>query len=1112
MSKLLKNLNSLPERVLNRFGLGIRSKLIIIFLLVKVIPLILLAVIAWRQVTIQGDVLKTIAVEDSAEALNDSAVENIERMSTDAAVKVADFLYARDRDILYLANLEPTEENYRLFAEAKTGRLIKKGRWDLAPDGQSWLAMDTPPVEGLGVSTNIENNDMDGFNPRPRESFEYEQIPLYDEISFIDLEGRERVKVIMPNSRKVHFPLNPELKDISRQENTYVKAESYFEALKKLKPGEIYVSDVIGAYVGTNYIGMYTPEIVAQAAADRGYDIEFKPEEQAYAGEENPNGQRFEGIVRWAAPVAGPEGTVKGYVSFALNHDHIMEFVDHITPMPQRYTELPSAYEGNYAFIWDYLGRSIAHPRHHSIVGFDPQSGAPQVPWLESSIYEGWRESGQPKWTEYVRGYPNYFEQSRSKRPAADLTRQGLVGLDCRYLNNAPQCTGWLDLTAGGGSGSFYILWSGLYKLNTAAAIPYYTGQYAPSEANGWSRRGFGFVAIGSGLDDFTQPARETEQKLAEAVKENLSDTFWQLSTTTVLLIVAVVFIAIWMASFITNRITRLISGISRFRAGERQFRFKAPVKDEFGTLADSFDDMADSIADSVKSPLSIIDMNQQIIYMNDYGLELCKQTLSQIVGAPYGLTSIYPEDSKYDPVKALQEGHEAGIYYSEDSGRYHKGVANYFLSKEGERLGYIIETADVTEMVLKQIELEQAMNAANQANEHKGEFLARMSHEIRTPMNAIIGLASLVRRSLSGFRDDSGEISEIKENIHQIESSSHHLLGLLNDILDISKIEAGKIALSEEKVEIIRLADTVSSIITPRCNEKKIEFVTSFDTFEHSTFLSDSLRLRQVLINLLGNAVKFTPERGRIDFQIKKLDRKNDQTLVEFIVRDSGIGISEEAMKNIFQPFEQASSKITRNYGGTGLGLTISQRIVNMFGGVIEVDSSPGRGSEFRFSIWLRETSPEVYSRRKTAEPEADFSGRRVLLVDDVDLNRKVARSMLKISGVAVDEAADGLEALRVFEASPENYYDLILMDVQMPNMDGYEASQAIRALERPDAETVPIVALTANAFNEDIEKAHQAGMNEHIAKPVKLDKLFEILGKFLSPSGGQTAGADKK
>ncbi len=220
-------------------------------------------------------------------------------------------------------------------------------------------------------------------------------------------------------------------------------------------------------------------------------------------------------------------------------------------------------------------------------------------------------------------------------------------------------------------------------------------------------------------------------------------------------------------------------------------------------------------------------------------------------------------------------------------------------------------------------------------------------------------------------------------------------------------------------------------------------------------------------------------------------------------MVKDNGIGISDEAMKNIFKPFEQAGSNITRKYGGTGLGLAISQQIVKMFGGEIVVDSRPNQGSEFKFSLWLKETSRETFDLKNLDQPDGQFEGRKILLVDDVDLNRKVARAMLKITGVTVDEAGDGLEAVKAFKDSTLNNYDLILMDVQMPNMDGYEAARAIRNLDRLDAAVVPIVALTANAFNEDIEKARRAGMNDHIAKPVKLEKLVEVLHKFIKVQG---------
>jgi PAS domain S-box-containing protein len=1202
-----------------------RAKLIIIFLFIKIIPLIILTLIAWRQFVLLGDGLKEISVNDSSAALNNSAVENIERMTTDTARRVAEFLYGRDDDILYVADIEPTEENYRQFVAGKTGRLIKAGEWRLAPDGQSWIPAETAaPAEGGGVSTNSENNDMDGFHYRSPETFDYENVPLYTEITFVDLEGWERYKVVTSDR------MDPRKKNVSDRMNTYVKAETYFEELKNLKPGEIYVSDVIGAYVRSNYIGMYTPDVVAGAAETRGYDIEYKPEEQAYAGMENPNGKRFEGIVRWATPVTDGNGEIIGYVTLALNHDHIMEFVDHLTPMNERYTELPNAFSGNYAFIWDYKCRSICHPRHHSIVGFDPETGEPETPWLESSVYDAWQASGVPKWTDFVKDIPIFDMQSREKTPAPALTREGLVGLDGRYLNNAPQCTGWMDLTENGGSGSFYILWSGLYKLTTAAAIPYYTGHYAP-EANDGSKRGFGFVAIGAGLEDFTSPARETEVRLGAAIGRALTDTFVQLIITTGVIIVLVVVIAIWMASYLTNSITRLIKGISRFKAGERQFRFNASAKDEFGALADSFDDMADNIVNSVNGPLCIVDLDLKIIYMNEYGLAMNKKTLPEVVGMPYAENSVYPVGSKFCPIKALEEGYEAETYYLEESKQYVKGVANYFLGRDGERIGYIVVTTDVTEMARErlkieeqkvlldtifssspdliwykdvqgryltvnpryadiigrptevfvgktteeilppalaklsgdkdaaalaseaplyteerivfadghdesldsvrtpifdasgtpvgllgfarnvtarvtmenelrntQIDLEQAVFDANRANQHKNEFLARMSHEIRTPMNAIIGMTSIVQRKLDEESEKGVEMTDVKDHMYQIEASSQHLLGLLNDILDISKLDAGKIELSEETVELSKLVNTVVGIIKPRCDEKSIHFETVLDDFSPAAFISDSMRLRQVLVNILGNAVKFTPVHGKIEFLIGKKDRKDGRTLVSFTVRDTGIGISEEALPMIFRPFEQGDGGLSRQYGGTGLGLAISRRIVQLFGGEIAVESKVGEGSAFSFDIWLRETE-DLSGEAAISDATDKFTDKRALLVDDVEINRIIVMSLLEITGMAIDEAEDGPEAVKMFEDSPENTYDIIFMDVQMPQMDGYEATTRIRALDRPDARSVPIVALTANAFKEDVDKALQSGMNAHMAKPVEMDKLVEVLFRFL-------------
>ncbi len=1231
MKRLKTSIGALSQR-LSAQGVGLRGKLITVFLLVMVIPLVILTMFAWNQLTELGTLLQKIAVDDASLSLNASAVENIERMSTDTADDVADFLYARDADLRYLATLAPSWDAYHRFGESIQGRLMDPGSWDLSADGTTWMRTDPPKASpGAIRSSNTENNDRHGFSYRAPDNYTYSSVPLYDEIAFIGLDGRELVKYVTPNSTKTHYPFSSALLDVSKKENTYVKAESYFEALKELEPGEIYVSDVIGAYVPSNFTGMYTPTAVETAASDRGYDIPYAPENQAYAGVENPNGRRFEGIVRWAMPVTDGSGAIIGYVTFALNHDHIMEFVDHQNPTNSRYQDVPSANQGNYAFIWDYQCRSICHPRHQSIVGYDPATGEPQIPWLETSIYDGWQESGIEKWTDYVKTIPAFDRQTREKKPSPLLTKEGLVGLDGRYLNNAPQCIGWMDLTRSGGSGSFYILWSGIYKLNTAAAIRYYTGQYAPSAENGYSQRGFGFVAIGSGLDDFTKPATETGKRLSAASATKLNDTSKQLIAGTAFLVTLVILIAILLATYLTGNIHNLIRGISRFRAGERQFRFHSRAKDEFGTLANSFDGMADSIVDSVNHAQCIVSPALEVIYMNDACQALCGLTLEEAVGSNYSDISVYPHGTVYDPILALVEERETDIYLNPQSGRYVKAAANHFLGRDGEMLGYIIETRDLTDMVLEQketeeqralldeifavspdliwyvdaqghfitvnprfasilgiapgdfigksarelfspkeakyldeyfkktvasgtsfysedkvdfadghqetldavrtpiydadgalvgilgfardvsvrvrmenalrdtqLELEAAVAEANQANEHKGSFLARMSHEIRTPMNAIIGLTALVQKKLPTLSGPT-DLAEVEMQMDRIATSSQHLLGLLNDILDLTKIDAGKIELTTETTNLSQLASMVVNIVKPRCEEKGIRFVTQFDPATQCSFLADALRLRQILINLLGNAVKFTPQGGEIVFAIRLLAQRDGRTHFEFSVQDTGIGIAKENLGAIFQAFEQAGNHISKEHGGTGLGLSISQRIVSLMGGEIQVESEVSKGSRFFFRLWLEE-KVQVDSVDAASHLAGDkLAGKRILVVDDVEINRVVVLSMLEDLSLDMEEAANGREALELVARSPQNHFDAILMDVQMPVMDGYESAAAIRALGRADTDRVPIIALTANAFTDDIQKAIAHGMNAHVAKPVEYEQLLTELLRFL-------------
>jgi len=1200
----------------NKIGLGIHSKLIIIFLFVTVVPLVVLTTVTWRQLVDLSSQLSTTTVREASAALNNSAIENIERMTTDTARTVADFLYARDKDILYLAGVEPSEENYRLFLESSLGRLNKKGAWHLTEEGKAWETIDTQmSAHTGGISSNNENNDMDGFRYRSPDAFKYDSVPLYDEITFVDLRGNEIIKVVSSSSPKIHYPLNPARKNVSLRENTYVKAETYFAELSALKRGEIYVSDVIGAYVPSNYIGMYTPTTVATASGARGYDIKYDPLKQAYAGRENPNGQRFEGIVRWATPVSGTDGTTKGYVTFALNHDHIMEFVDHITPMDERYTVLPSAFEGNYAFIWDYKCRSICHPRHHSIVGFDPETGDPQIPWLESSIYERWQKSGVIKWTDFVKDIPVFDEQSRKKAPAQALTKAGLVGLDGRYLNNAPQCTGWMDLTADGGSGSFYILWSGLYKLTTAAAIPYYTGHYAPSSSNGNSLRGFGIVTIGAGLEDFTHPAVQIGEQLQSTMEKTLQDTLRRYFQTFIVILIFVVFIATRLASFLTGNIKNLINGVSHFRAGERQFRFNAPVKDEFGTLADAFDRMADNIEENENGALTIIGLDNKIIYMNEQGCNLCNRTLQEVIGMNYGEVSIFPQGSKYDPIAAMNKGGEAEAFYHEASKKYLRGVANYFLDRVGNNIGIIVSIQDVTE-------IQTALEAADQASRAKGDFLSNMSHEIRTPLSAIIGMTTIGTSATDNSKKDYC--------LGKINTASKHLLGVINDILDMSKIEANKLEFSPVRFNFEKMVQRVVDVVGFKVDEKQQHLDVHIDKKIPLTLVADEQRLAQVITNLLSNAVKFTPNEGSINIDAHITGFEGQNCCIQVDVSDTGIGISQEQMPRLFNLFEQAEHSISRKFGGTGLGLSISKRIVEMMGGKIWIESELGKGSVFKFIVWVKfeeenikslllpeidcqnirilavDDEPDIRdyfadltkrlgiqcdtssskeealalikqngaydlyfvgwkilqidemkflervkkdnasgpvmamisSRERTIIENAatdagvdrllqkplfsfaivdcinDYLGKDkkarteteistfkdncVLLAEDMEINREIVQALLEPTMVTLECAENGGQAVDLFIENPDRY-DIIFMDLQMPEVDGLEATRRIRALDIPQAKTIPIIAMTANVFVEDIEKCLAAGMNDHVGKPLDFNEVLKKLQKYL-------------
>ena len=385
--------------------------------------------------------------------------------------------------------------------------------------------------------------------------------------------------------------------------------------------------------------------------------------------------------------------------------------------------------------------------------------------------------------------------------------------------------------------------------------------------------------------------------------------------------------------------------------------------------------------------------------------------------------------------------------------------------------------------------ELEIQTQAAQVASQVKGDFLARMSHEIRTPLNAIIGMTNIAKQAVILDKKDTA--------LGEISTASMHLLGILNDVLDMSKIESGKFTLSDEVFELTGAMEEVNNIIKQRCNEKNITFNTNFEIPEITSVYADKLRLKQVLINLLGNAVKFTADGGTIGFDIKTNSVDNEFIDVTFCITDTGIGMTEEQMQKLFKAFEQADNTIAIKYGGTGLGLAISQNLINQMGGVITVESELNKGSEFKFSLKLKRA--ELIKNEDDSHLSVSFEDKQILLVEDIEINRIIILELLSDTMVEIDEAVDGQNAVEIFGNSEIGHYDMIFMDIQMPNMNGYEATRAIRALDRSDAKSVPIIAMTANAYREDIEHAIDSGMNDHLAKPVDIDTLKRTLAHWL-------------
>lgn len=413
--------------------------------------------------------------------------------------------------------------------------------------------------------------------------------------------------------------------------------------------------------------------------------------------------------------------------------------------------------------------------------------------------------------------------------------------------------------------------------------------------------------------------------------------------------------------------------------------------------------------------------------------------------------------------------------------------VFGFFISHMRKKSYHLLE--------IKNGELQTAIEDAERANQAKTEFLSHMSHDIRTPINGIMGMLNIAESN----PQDMERQSDCREKIR---TSAEHLLSLINDVLDISKLENGNVDLASEEFSLGELLESCSTIIGGQAAAQNITLITDFERLQqlpHTYFKGSPLHLKQILINIAGNAVKYNKPEGTVHFKCYIVSEEEETANVCFDISDTGIGMSKEYLEHIFEPFTQEQDGARTNYQGTGLGMTITKRLVDKMGGSIQIESELNTGSRFTVMIPLGTVETPENEKDNGQTQDFDITGKKILLVEDNELNQEIAAYMLQERGLDVSVAVNGKEAVELFEQSNLYTFDLIFMDVMMPLMNGYEATRTIRALDRPDAASVPIIAMTANAYAEDVKEAKEAGMDEHMAKPLDPEVINRILTQWL-------------
>ncbi len=428
---------------------------------------------------------------------------------------------------------------------------------------------------------------------------------------------------------------------------------------------------------------------------------------------------------------------------------------------------------------------------------------------------------------------------------------------------------------------------------------------------------------------------------------------------------------------------------------------------------------------------------------------------------------------------------------------RWFHAIGRLIRRPDGTPKSYIGMFVDITKSKEQEMQLIDALKRAEAANEAKTTFLSHMSHDIRTPINGIMGMTSIALKHID-------EQEQVLDCLHKIDGSSHHLLSLVNDILDMSRIDAGKIVIAHEHFDLISLVGDCSSIIRGELVGRQIHFEADTAKVMHHRLIGDALHLRQIIINILGNSVKFTHDGDTISIRVQELNSDPEDTthVFRFELEDTGIGMSEDYLPTLFDPFSQADNGSRTHYSGTGLGMAITKKLVDLMGGTIQVESKLNVGTKMilEFPLELNPNSSMDMDHHESAEIRLD--GMNILVAEDNEINMEIVTMVLEEAGAKITPTFNGQEALKVFSDSKPGEFDAILMDVMMPIMDGMEAARQIRVLNRNDACTIPIIAATANAYKEDIQKTREAGMNAHISKPLDIPVLLTLLKSYAKDS----------